>query len=872
MKSKITLFLSLLFLLAAFGLKAQVSPSFRWTGYASTTGNVYNTDKIVSLPDGSVFVAGSFQGESLTFGSVTIQGFTGGDGNSMFIARYNKDGSLMWAKSVYFSSLNWAQIVPEHVLLHTDLNPLLVFSGSGDTLYMPDGKIMKVPSGININVLMKIDLNTGNQTAVNYMYAEGGYLDFQGCDMDKDGNIVFVGNVNGDAFYLSKTSVDPVGLQGGNYYQSCLVKYDRNLNNPLWYNLWTVDNMAYQMSSTSVKIDPAGKNIVVAGYFNGTIRFDDQHSLTAASQNDMFIVGYDLDGNLVFNIAGQGDGDEYSGEVIFDTTGNCYITGASSSMQVTFGEHTVYGLSGGGIFDLFGLKLDKNILSQPSGSVVVKTMLNFYTPGYTLNKIKYIKDIDKIIWLTTFKSGTLVAGQLNLPKVTPVGAFSSPEYAALCLDPSSGQFLWGQNFGYNIDYETTFASFVNSSGVYFAVPLSNYYDLYLTGNKILSNNLEGSLGFAILYVTMDGRLAYVKSVLPEMPYDVFNLYGISLLRSGRVFVAGSYYSQSVLFLDGNILPITTGSYFFAAALGYGIQGTVYTPDHQPVTKGIVKLFGINTDTRGIELEKSDISGSGKYEFYSAPSSGFAIFAEPDPATYPNLLGTYFGDVNRWINVPLVDLSIAAAPVFDITLKERPTLVGTNSADGSVAFADNYLFDVAKRLKSIEGKPVKSASVVLVGRTKGDGENIIAQTYTDDYGFFTFSNVPDGSYTVIVDLPGYQHKQFFDFDVTGGQGVSGIHYLVTEEGIILRPLGINAASAHNFLIYPNPTSGAVKISTRQAGNYVVELYNLSGQKVKGTSLLLNEGESQMDLSGVAPGVYHVRISGNNIVFNAKLVIQ
>jgi hypothetical protein len=248
---------------------------------------------------------------------------------------------------------------------------------------------------------------------------------------------------------------------------------------------------------------------------------------------------------------------EYSGEVIFDTTGNCYITGASSSMQVTFGEHTVYGLSGDGIFDLFGLKLDKNMLSQPSGSVVVKTMLNYYTPGYTHNKIKYINDIDKIIWLTTFKSGTLVAGQLNLPKVTPVGAFSSPEYAALCLDPASGLFLWGQNFGYNIDYETTFASIVNSSGVYFAVPLSNYYDLYLTGNIILSNNLEGSQGFAILHVTMDGRLAYVKSVLPEMPYDNFNLYGISLLRSGRVFVTGSYYSQSFFFLTETycLLPL-----------------------------------------------------------------------------------------------------------------------------------------------------------------------------------------------------------------------------------------------------------------------------------------------------------------------------
>jgi len=871
MKSKITL-LTVLMLLAVFSLKAQVPPSFRWSDFASTTGTV-NADKIVPLPDGSVIVAGSFYAESLTFGATTIKGFWGGEGNSAFVARYNKDGSLMWAKSVYFSSLNWGNIGIESVLIQPDMNPLLVLSGSGDTLVMPDGKIMKVPSGININVFMKLDLNTGNQSAVNYLYAENGYLDFQGCDIDKDGNIVFIGNVNGDSLYLSRTATEPVALQGGNFYQSCLIKYDRNLNNALWYNLWTVDDISYQMSATSVKIDPSNQNIVVAGYFNGTIRFDAENSLTAASQYDMFIAGYNMDGQILFKLAGEGEGDEYSGEVIFDKDGYCYISGISSSYQVTFGNHTVYGLSGDGQFDVFGLKMDNSQLSQPLGSVVINTMLNFYTPGYTLNKIKYIKDENKILWLTAFRAGTLVAGQVNLPKVTPVGAFSSPEYAVLYLDPVSGQFLWGQNFGYNIDYETTFASTLNSSGAYFALPLTDYYNLYLTGDKVLINNISGSQGFAVLHVSMEGALDYVKTVLPASPSDYFNIYGISLLRTGRVMVTGSYTSPSQFSLDGNLLPGTNGDYFFAAALGYGIQGTVYTPNQVPVTKGVVKLFGVNTDTRGIEIEKSDISGSGKYEFFSAPSSGFAIFAEPDPVLYPNLLGTYYGNVNRWVNIPAVDLSVVAAPVFDIFLRERPAITGANSADGSVAFADDYLFDVAKRLKSIEGKPVKSASVVLVGRTKGDGENIIAQTYTDDYGYFTFSNIPDGSYTVIVDIPGYQHKQFFDFDVTGGQGVSGINYLVTEEGIILRPLGIKyPVSTHNFRIYPNPASGVVTISARQPGNYLVELFSLSGQKVTGTTMALNEGESRMELTGIAPGVYHLRISGNNNTFNSKLIVQ
>lgn len=873
MKSKITLCLTMLLLLAAFSLSAQVPPSFRWSDYASTTGNVYNTDKMIPLPDGSVVVAGSFMGGSITFGSTTVNGFSGGEGNSAFIARYGKDGSLLWAKSVYFSSLYWGNTLIESILLQPDLNPLLVLSGSGDTLYLPDGKIMTVPTGTNINVFMKLDLNSGNQVAVNYMYAENGYMDFQGCDIDKDGNIVFIGNVNGDALYLSRTAVEPVPLQGGNFYQSCLVRYDRNLNNPLWYQLWTVDDISYQMSATSVKINPSNTVIVVAGYFNGTIRFDGENSLSSVSQNDMFIAGYNMDGQLLYNLAGQGEGDEYSGEVIFDADGNCYVTGASSSNQVTFGNHTVYTLTGSGQFDLFGLKMVESHLSEVLGSVVINTQMNFYTPGYTLNKINYIKDENKILWLATFRAATLVAGQLNVPKVTPVGAFSAPEYAVLCLDPATGMFLWGQNFGYNIDYETSFASAVNSSGAYFALPLVDYYNLYLTGNTILSNNVAGSQGFVLLHVNMAGALDYFKTVLPANSSDNFNINGITLLRTGRVMVAGSYYSQSAFSLDGNILPVTTGNYFFAAALGYSIQGTVYTPDQQPVTKGVVKLFGINTDTRGIEMEKSDISASGKYAFYSAPSSMFVIFAEPDPELYPNLLGTYYGNVNRWINVPAVDLAVAAPQVFDITLRERPALTGANSAIGSVAFAEDYLFDVAKRLKSIEGKPVKSASVVLVGRTKGNGENIIAQTYTDEYGYFSFSNIPDGSYTVIVDIPGYQHKQFFDFDVTGGQGVSGIHYLVTEEGIILRPTGIkDPVSTRNFMIYPNPASGMVSISSRQPGNYLVELFSLSGQKIMSTTMLLNEGELRMDLKGITPGIYHLRISGENTIYNSKLVVQ
>lgn len=873
MKTKFTLVFFWLLLVVCSPLKSQMTPSFNWSDYASTLGNT-EVDHIVPIPDGSVLVAGTFMASDITFGNITLNGFTGGEGNSAFIARYDKNGNLQWAKSIFFSASYsyWANVHVSNILLQPNLSPILVISGVGDTLFLPDGKIIEVPSGEDIKAIIKLDLSSGNQTAVNYIRAENGYMEIYSVDVDKDGNLLLAGMVTGDNLYWTRSTVEPVPLQGGNILQAYIVQFDNMLNLPLWSKLFTVADMPSESYMQVARVNPVNQNIIAGGYFSGKIKCDSD-SLTSSNMKDVFIAGFDRNGNKLFLISGGGDGDDYIDNIVFDESGNYYVAGASSSYSMSFPGLEVPGLTGAGLFDVFGLKFLKENLSQPMGSVIMNNMLSYYSPGFTVNKVKYIKDTKKILWLTNFNKNPLVAGQLNLPKVTPVGAASYPEYAVLCLDPDSGQFLWGQNFGADIEYDMQFYSALTSIGAYLALPISNYYNLYMTGGQVFSNPSNNSEGFLIAHIGNDGTVKFTKTMLPDND-KYFNVQKVAFLRSGKIFVAGNYSSSEDFALDETILPGNPdGENLFFTTLGFGIQGTVYTPQQQPITKGVVKLYGINTDTRGIELEKVDVSSTGKYAFSTVPSTGFVLFAEPDPELYPNLMGTYYGDVSRWINVPVIDLSVAAIPAYDIYLKERPALTGANAADGSVAFADDYLFDVYKRLKSVEGKPVKSASVVLVGRTKSDGDNIIAQTYTDDNGIFSFTGIPDGSYTVIVDLPGYQHNQFFDFDVTGGQGITGINYLVTEEGIVLLPLSIEKKSSnYGFRIYPNPSSGIVSVSTQRPGSYLLEIYNLSGQKVFARDKMLNQGENRFDLTGIAPGIYHVKISGKDETFNAKLVIQ
>lgn len=871
MKTKFTVLFLLVFTLTSGVLQSQVPPSFRWSDYAIPSGYAMPS-QVLPVPDGSVIIAGRFMGDSVTFGTTTLHGTGGGESEAVFIVRYGKDGTVIWAKSVYCLSQEWANTNLLHLHLQPDLSPVLILSCSGDRLNLPDGNSLALPSGVNVNAFIKLDLVSGNQTAVNYLWVQNGFADITSADIDKEGNLVFAGTASGDSIYWTYSALEPVALQGGNISQAYIVKFDRSLNNPLWYQLWAVDTSS-ESHAQVVRIDPVNQNVITGGHFRGTINSGKGDVLTSTNLNDIFLAGYDKDGKKLFVIQGSGDGDDFVDNVVFDDAGNYYVAGASSSQTITFPGLEVPGLTGG-LFDVFGLKFAKENLAQPFGSVILNTMLDYYDPGYTTNKFRYIKDNGNILWLTAFKSNTFTAGQLNLPKVTPIGGPNYTEYAVLCLNSESGQFLWGQNFGYNVEYPQEFNYTLTATGAYFAFPLQEYYNLYFTGGIILSNTVMGSTGFVVAHIGMDGSLKYNKLILPAAVYDYLNVTGIGLLRTGNILIAGYYSGTAPISLDENVLPSTSyGNNFFAATLGYAIQGTVYTPAHHPITKGVVKLFGITSDTRGIEIEKVDVSSNGKYTFLSAPSSGFAIYAEPDPQLYPDLMGTYYGDVSRWINIPSVDMSLSNLSSFDIYLNQRPALTGNNAADGSVEFADDYLSNVTKRLKSIQGKPVKSASVVLVGRTKANGENIIAQTYTDENGFFSFSNIPDGSYTVFVDLPGYQHKQFFDLDVVGGQNVTGINYQVTEDGIILRPLAVESRLAsQEFSVYPNPSRGVVSLSSEKTGNYLIEVYSVSGQKVYSLCKELNQGDSRIDLTGLTPGLYHLRVSGKNSVYNTKLIIQ
>jgi len=85
-----------------------------------------------------------------------------------------------------------------------------------------------------------------------------------------------------------------------------------------------------------------------------------------------------------------------------------------------------------------------------------------------------------------------------------------------------------------------------------------------------------------------------------------------------------------------------------------------------------------------------------------------------------------------------------------------------------------------------------------------------------------------------------------------------------------PTGINQVPANKdqVIVYPNPGEGIFTIQTTAFDNTSVEVYNLLGEKILSDKLQNNN--TQIDLSGLAKGMYQLRlIKNNNVIYQTRI---
>ncbi len=212
-----------------------------------------------------------------------------------------------------------------------------------------------------------------------------------------------------------------------------------------------------------------------------------------------------------------------------------------------------------------------------------------------------------------------------------------------------------------------------------------------------------------------------------------------------------------------------------------------------------------------------VSGTDDYVWDNQVSNGIA-FEPANTATY-TVTGT---DTNGCENTDAVTVTVNPIPV--VFLSSSPA-----------------------------GVVCQGEAALLTGNPVGGSLNIISGTG----GTLTGNNFSSATFGNFV----------LGYEFTDGNGCMSSDTLHIEVGC--QGLDINAANSP-ISIYPNPAQGSFQLIGNSALNGKIELYDDAGKRVL-TAELSNVTKKQIDVNGLAPGVYNVRILNGQEQFTGKITV-
>ncbi len=277
---------------------------------------------------GNVFVAGNFRG-SADFGGTTL---TSGGEFEVYIAKYDAEGILLWARSAG----NWSGWVRG---VATD--------GSGNVIVTGYFEQTATFGGTDLTSTGHYDVFVAKYDAAGALLwansGGGGSIDEGfGVVADGSGNVIVTGFFNESATFGETTLT---GLPGYLEWDVFVAKYDA-----AGALLWVQSAGGALLDvGRAVAVDGSG-NVIVTGSIRGSADFGGT-TLTSAGELDVFVAKYDAEGVLLWAKSAGGTADDEVKAISVDGSGNAVVTGSFVN-SAAFGSTT---LTGGG-YDVFVAK------------------------------------------------------------------------------------------------------------------------------------------------------------------------------------------------------------------------------------------------------------------------------------------------------------------------------------------------------------------------------------------------------------------------------------------------------------------------------------------------------------------------------------
>jgi hypothetical protein len=854
--------------IATCSLNAQILPNWTWAKALGGSMGMQVQDVLMDNAGNMYVSAMANAGPTYFDGSV----FSTQTHQSIFISKFSSSGNLLWKvlvvkkDSFAYSSLSLGS-------MKLDRNNNLYFtfgtngcSGGNDTFYTTlFANVQKDIALIGLGcgeeprkAIIKLDPD-GNLKYVSTMegYGQagkrkgaGGSLAINSSIVDSLGNLYLAGS-----FMLDSLKFLNFTVHGAALYQNSFVAKIDTIGNFVWFTSDSTSSPQYNGSeANSLIIDASGNPLIFGDFTSVDRKFGSFTINNTGSQSNLYFVSLDTkDGTPLLLTSYGSDRADYAGSISSDSKGNYYVTGFTSSSSV-FG----YSTSGTGYYETFLANIDG--AANVNWAKVINTELPNYGSASTL---KLVMGPDNAPVLTgLFQGKTLSAGSFIVQNHDTSAIPSYADFYSIKFIPNdTAVFL--RSFG-SAYYDNDFNVFADSHNM-LTVIASITDTLFYIGKDTLKFPAPPG-GFLIAH--FDGSGNYLGQI-SFTPYSgqSFNVWPGNVVQSysGYLGVAGGF-TSSILYIGNNTLSTQDSlslNDIFISKMAYSLSGTIYDQANLRVSRGYVNLLMLSQDGPALLIESTSIGEAGSYSFSDAPLSGTIVYAAADTSIYHYYVGTYAGNSMLWTGAAILDLVTTPPATFNITLKQVLPITGPGSISGTLT---NILADTGKIILKFTGRPMKGASVVLIGKSTKGTDTIIAVTFTDEMGYYHFDKVPVGSYIVWVDFPGLGMKEYWTVSISDiAPSIENVDYIVSDEGIfkdLSAAIKTNKQVNNTFLVYPNPATDYIHaiIPMNGATGARLDIYNVNGQLLN-SIILESSTESNVfiNTAGLPSGIYILKAS-------------
>lgn len=352
---------------------------------------------------------------------------------------------------------------------------------------------------------------------------------------------------------------------------------------------------------------------------------------------------------------------------------------------------------------------------------------------------------------------------------------------------------------------------------------------------------------------------YIANDASVPSYDFFPFDGYTIPLEAKFFVqAGNTYTIKLVIAD-------VGDDVFDSAIFLDEQGSysslsgTLAVNGNPATDGVIQIFDAAQDSTVVQPMYTLPVIAGAYNVDSVPNGNYHIRFLPDTLVNPGALPAYFTNGTTWQEATMIGL-----PCYfngtDIT-SEQVTLSGNGGIFGAV------FIDTSFQKAGLE--PFSTAVVLLQNAVTNE---IVAYEQTNVSGNYSFTNLPLGTYRILLDVPYLPQNDTLEIVLTSSNPAhGGVVYNVEPDGINGYISSLSVNELEDFAsIYPNPSSNMVTIRLSKNGPLQLELFDLTGKKLE--SFYSSSSALDFSVRNYQEGIYILKVMQESVVKSYKLEVK